>query len=192
MAKWNMKTIHIHQTSSNYFDPHHITGRFQDAFSFLAAFFSMHDSIDDSLADITLIFSLNSRRLVLWCNSPKVANNYRESISGNLRGCWTFFWQNMTKVSKIGPSNHPTIQPTNHPTNQPIPTPGCLTGTISTGPPSFLVDIVRCQPMPQLAPPPAAPTNVRIFLRCALTGRVALKVAEDRGWFFSNFLWYHS
>lgn len=117
MAKWNMKTIHIHQTSSNYFDPHHITGRFQDAFSFLAAFFSMDDSIDDSLADITLIFSLNSRRLVIWCNSPKVANNYRESISGNLRGCWTFFWQNMTKVSKIGPSNHPTNQSSNQPTH---------------------------------------------------------------------------
>lgn len=35
---------------------------------------------------------------------------------------------------------------------------------------SFAVDIVRCQPMPQLAPPPAAPSNVRVFLRCALTG----------------------
>jgi len=38
---------------------------------------------------------------------------------------------------------------------------------------SFAVDIVRCQPMPQLAPPPAAPSNVRVFLRCALTGRVS-------------------
>ena len=34
----------------------------------------------------------------------------------------------------------------------------------------FAVDIVRCEPMPSLAPPPAAPTNLRIFTRCALTG----------------------
>ncbi|CAK9086613.1 unnamed protein product [Durusdinium trenchii] len=34
----------------------------------------------------------------------------------------------------------------------------------------FAVDIVRCEPQPALAAPPAAPTNVRLFPRCALTG----------------------
>lgn len=34
----------------------------------------------------------------------------------------------------------------------------------------LMVDIVRCENMPALAPPPAAPTNLRLFPRCALTG----------------------
>lgn len=33
-----------------------------------------------------------------------------------------------------------------------------------------VVEVLRCQPVPALAPPPAAPGNWRIALRCALTG----------------------
>ena len=40
------------------------------------------------------------------------------------------------------------------------------------------MDIVRCEPQPALAPPPQAPSNLRLFPRCALTGHWA----ESPGW----------
>lgn len=46
-----------------------------------------------------------------------------------------------------------------------------------------LIDIVRCEPQPLLAPPPAAPSNLSLHARCALTGE---QLGEIRLWPLDN------